>query len=178
MLESALSDPWPQVRRAALVGLNDASRAASALSDDVALVRVAAIELLTALEARAAWPSIEERFTDRDEWPEVITAGLGYVRALCVREAGPALAQVIRRGAREGAWAPDVELAIDALGVAFRLGGEAAEQARRSSRCSRARRAFPAASEAQRIVVSAYAAPSPWSNGLGRWRLGNGDVTR
>jgi len=129
-LETALRDPWPQVRLSALEGIHDEAHALSALSDDVALVRVSAIELLTSLDARSAWPSIEERFTDRDEWPEVTRAALSFVQRLCVRDAGAALSQIIRRGAREGAWAPDVELAIDALGVAFRLGGEAAEQAR------------------------------------------------
>jgi hypothetical protein len=129
-LETGLTDPWPQVRRAALLGLHDEPHAIAAMGDDVALVRVAAIELLTSLEARSAWASVEERFTDRDEWPEVIRAALAFVQRLCVGGAGAALAQIVRRGAREGAWAPDVELAIDALGVAFRLGGEAAAQAR------------------------------------------------
>lgn len=129
-LEAGLSDPWPQVRLAALLGLNDEAHARRALADDVALVRVGAIELLTSRNARSAWPGIEERFTDRDEWPEVIRAGLAFVERLCVQDAGAALSRVIRRGAREGAWAPDIELAIDALGVAFRLGGDAAEQAR------------------------------------------------
>lgn len=132
-LIAASSDGWPQVRASAVRALNDAPTALAALGDDVALVRVAAIEVLTALGDRTALERIEERLTDRDEWPEVVRAGLRYIQSLCLAEGAAAIAQVVRRGARDGAWAPDVELAIDALGVAFRLGGEAADRAREAA---------------------------------------------
>ena len=132
-LRAALTDGWPTVRLAALVALHEPTSALAALGDDVALVRAGAIEVLTELGDRSAYPSIEERLTDRDEWPEVVRAGLRYVQTLCLADAGAALAQVVRRGARDGAWAPDVELAIDALGVAFRLGGDAAARSREAA---------------------------------------------
>lgn len=132
-LRAALADGWPTVRLAALVALHEPGSALLGLDDDVALVRAGAIEVLTQLGDPAAYPAIETRLTDRDEWPEVVRAGLRFIQALCISEAGAALAQVVRRGARDGAWAPDVELAIDALGVAFRVGGDAAVRAREAA---------------------------------------------
>lgn len=122
---AALADPWPTVRLAAVIALGDAETARAALDDRVALVRVGAIEVLTRLGDRTARGVIEARLTDRDEWPEVLRASLSYVEALCLVESGPAVASVVRRGAREDAWAPDVEVALAALAVALRLGGEA-----------------------------------------------------
>jgi hypothetical protein len=131
---AARTDPWPMVRVAALDALanREGSRALlrAAIGDDAQSVRRRAIEHLTRLGDREAWSVIDARLRDRDEWPGVIEAALGYVEALCVREAGEALHEVIRRGARPGAWEPDVEAAVRALRIALRLGAAIAEQAR------------------------------------------------
>jgi hypothetical protein len=129
---AARSDGWPLVRVAALDAIADRDRETlrAALGDDAQSVRRRAIEHLTRLGDREAWTAIGARLEDRDEWPSVIEAGLGYVETLCVAEAGPALAAVIARGAREGAWEPDVEMAVRALRAAIRLGGRAAADAR------------------------------------------------
>jgi len=133
-IDAAARDGWPMVRLAALLALGEAGAARAALDDDVALVRAAAIELLTRLGERGAREAVEARLTDREEWPEVVRAGLSYVEALCLEASGPALAAVVRRGAREGAWAPDVDSALAALAIALRLGGEAAALAEEAAR--------------------------------------------
>jgi hypothetical protein len=133
-IEAGTRDRWPTVRLAALLALGEADAARAALDDGVALVRVGAIELLTRLAERGAREAVEARLTDREEWPEVVRAGLSYVEALCLEASGPALAAVVRRGAREGAWAPDVDAALAALAVALRLGGEAAALAEEAAR--------------------------------------------
>lgn len=131
----ARADGWPIVRLAALDSIatepagGEAARAA--LDDRVAGVRARALEILVLRGDRDAWPAVGERLLDADEWPEVYGAALRYVEAFCVAEAGDALEAVIERGATETAWAPDVETAVDALGVALRIGGEVAERARR-----------------------------------------------
>nr|MDQ3033577.1 hypothetical protein [Myxococcota bacterium] len=101
-----------------------------ALADDAQLVRRRAIEQLTRLGDREAWPAIEARLRDGDEWPIVVEAALGYVQRLCIADAGPAVIEVVRRGIRQGAWEPDVEMGVHALRVATRLGGATAEEAR------------------------------------------------
>ncbi|UJR80958.1 Hypothetical protein I5071_30090 [Sandaracinus amylolyticus] len=131
---AAARDRWPMVRVAALDGSVDAEggreRARAALGDDAQMVRRRAIEHLTRLRDREAWPAIEQRLRDTREWPMVIDAALTYVSDLCVVEAGETLVEVIRRGAREGAWEPNVENAGLALRVLTRLGGPSLEDGR------------------------------------------------
>lgn len=135
MARFAHDDPWPLVRIVALDAIatapEGAAAARAALDDRVAGVRARALEILVARGDRDAWPAVEARLRDEDEWPEVSRAALRYVEAFCIDEAADALAGLIDTGAQEGAWAPDVETAIDALGVALRLGGDAATAGRR-----------------------------------------------
>ena len=134
VLEASRHDPWPMVRVAALdvLGAREGSelRLREAIDDDAQSVRARAIELLTEHRDRAAWTIIEGRLTTSDEWPIVTEASLRYVQSLCIAEAGPALAAVVRRGARDGAWAPDVDAGLEALRIALSLGPEVAEEAR------------------------------------------------
>jgi hypothetical protein len=132
--EAARRDPWPLVRLAALDALAETAvgrdRLRAAIGDVAPSVRRRAIELLTRLGDRTAWPDVEARLRDPDEWPSVLEAAVGYVDALCVEDAGESLQAVIRRGARQGAWEPDVEVAVRALRVALRLPGTTATEAR------------------------------------------------
>lgn len=131
----AHADRWPIVRLAALDAIatepEGGPAARTALDDRVAGVRAHALEILVARGDREAWPAVTERLLDEDEWPEVYGAALRFVEAFCVAEASDALVAVVERGAADGAWAPDVDAAVDALDVALRIGGEAAERARR-----------------------------------------------
>ncbi|WP_053233600.1 hypothetical protein [Sandaracinus amylolyticus] len=167
-LESATAsavarDRWPMVRVAVL----DASvaaeggreRARAALDDDAQLVRRRAIEHLTRLRDRGAWPAIEQRLRDTREWPMVIDAALAYVSELCVAGAGEALVEVIRRGAREGAWEPNVENAGLALRVLTRLGGAALEDGRTVA--MRGGESLRAAVEASRTSTEETCAAGP-----------------
>lgn len=129
----ARRDPWPLVRARAVKALAPHPRARpvvrSALGDRAEQVRAAAIGALARARDRGAWPSIASRLTDDDEWPSVISAGVAFARELCVAEAREPLIAVLRRGIRPNAWAPDVDVAVEALGALVDLGGEAAREA-------------------------------------------------
>ncbi|MEM9194870.1 MAG: HEAT repeat domain-containing protein [Myxococcota bacterium] len=128
--ELGRTDRWPMVRAAAITHLDgDSARrlARRGLADDSMLVRAAAVEKLTLLRDGTIAPRIAERLADADEWPRVIEAAIGYAREVCVPELGEALAEVVRRGIRPNAWAPDVEMAALAIEAIVRVGAEDAE---------------------------------------------------
>lgn len=130
----AREDSWPMVRRAAVEALWDRGShvdvVRGAIRDRSPRVREAALAAVTRRMDRAAWPLVRARLLDRDEWPEVTVAALGFVRALCVTEAEEAVAAVLERGLAPSAWQPDVDVAAVAADVALALGGPSAEVAR------------------------------------------------
>jgi hypothetical protein len=134
LLDRAAHDGWPMVRVAALDGLDGRPEGLAALrgaiGDDSPMVRERVIQLLTARGDVDAWPLVRARLMDDDEWPRVIAAGLGYVGTLCRSDAADAIDRVMVRGTRPSAWAPDTDVAVLALRIALRLGGETAERAR------------------------------------------------
>ncbi len=134
LIDRATRDPWPLVRVAALEALahRDAeiTTLRGRLADRSPMVRARAIELLTERADHGAWPLLAPIFADDDEWPRVTAAALGLASAFCVPDATVAVEQVMRRGTRQGAWAPHVDVAVEALRIAIRLGGETAARAR------------------------------------------------
>jgi hypothetical protein len=134
LVDRATRDPWPMVRVAALDALAHRAQEVPTLRDRLAdrspMVRERAITLLTERGDRASWPMLATIFTDDDEWPRVTAAALEMASAFCVEDASEAIAAVMHRGTREGAWAPHVDVAVEALRIAIRLGGAAAEEGR------------------------------------------------
>jgi hypothetical protein len=128
LVEIARGDGWPMVREAAVQGLwdrpsgRDAVRAA--IRDRSERVRRAAILAVTRAGDRQVWPLVRGRLEDDDEWPQVTVAALDFVRELCVRDAGPSVITVVRRGLRDGAWPPDIDVGAVAVELAVSLGGE------------------------------------------------------
>lgn len=129
----ARRDKWPLVRAAAIEALVGIPRALPILrvgvDDPARRVRAAAIEGLSTSGDEAAWPRVEARMTDDDEWPEVIAAGIRFAQGRCSTDAVPALAAVIERARRPEAWAPDVDLAVVAIDALVAIGGPEAEAA-------------------------------------------------
>jgi hypothetical protein len=129
-------DPWPLVRVEAARALAPSatsraeSRAAltTAIADRAPRVRRAAIEALTVARQSAAWPTVQTRVDKADETLEVRTAGLLYVRALCVSAAAPSLLKIARRVLSPSATDDDTQLAVEALRVLHDLGGDAARE--------------------------------------------------
>lgn len=134
LLDRAANDGWPMVRVAALEGLDGRTEGPAALreaiGDDSPMVRERVIQLLTAHGDVEAWPLVRARLLDDDEWPRVVAAGLGLVGSQCRTDAADAIDRVMVRGTRPSAWAPDTDVAVLALRVALRLGGETAARAR------------------------------------------------
>jgi len=131
----ATSDSWPLVRASAIEALATSSRALpvlrAAVGDHSSHVRTAAVGALRARRDPASWSVIEPRLRDDDEWPSVIEQGVGFARDLCLRQAGDALTVVLRRGLRPDAWAPDVDLALEAFEALVAIGGPAGADAMR-----------------------------------------------
>jgi hypothetical protein len=123
------------------------------------MVRERAIMLLTERADRDAWPLLGPIFANDDEWPQVTAAALEYVSSLCVADATEAIVAVLHRGTREGAWAPHVDVAVEALRVAIRLGGSVAEEARGIASRSTAEAFAPILQG--RGALPACTAPSP-----------------
>ncbi len=134
LIERATHDSWPLVRVAALEALahrdEEIATLRGRLADRSPMVRERAIQLLTERADRETWPLLAPIFADDDEWPRVTAAALELASALCVPDATDAITRVMQRGTREGAWAPHVDVAVEALRIADRLGGPAAEAAR------------------------------------------------
>ncbi len=134
LVDRATHDPWPLVRVAALEALAGRSEELEVLrgrlTDRSPMVRERAIQILTERRDAQTWALLAPIFADDDEWPRVTAAALDHASALCVPDATPQIEAVMGRGLREGAWAPHVDVAVQALRVALRLGGESAETAR------------------------------------------------
>lgn len=132
--EHARRDTWTMVRVAAIEAIALQPGAEKVLREAVGdrrrRVRAAAIDGLARAGVKSAWPLVEEKLTDDEEWPEVASAAVRYVRTLCVREAEDALLATLERGMRPDAWEPDVRLALEAFGALAALGGEGARRAR------------------------------------------------
>lgn len=138
LAERARRDSWPMVRAAAIEALFDrpAGRDAirEAVDDHSPRVRSAALAALTRAGARDVLPLVTARLRDGEEWPRVTLEALRWVSELCVEEAGEAVLDVVRRGTRPDAWAPDVDVAAVAADLAIRLGGETARDAETMAR--------------------------------------------
>ncbi len=134
LVDRATRDPWPLVRVAALESLahreEEIATLRGRLVDASPMVRERAIQILTARRDRDTWPLLAPVFADDDEWPRVTAAALELASTLCIADAIDAIVLVMHRGTREGAWAPHVDVAVEALRVALRLGGTSAEEAR------------------------------------------------
>lgn len=147
----ARRDVWPMVRAAAARALADDPAARpvmrAAVTDRARKVRAAAIEALTEARAREAWPVVRERLEDEDEWPEVLSAAIAYARTLCVHEAAAPLAKLVDRVFEPKVWAPDMDVAVEAVGALTSLGGERAEQALQRAGADRAPAALRGAVE-------------------------------
>lgn len=135
--QKARADKWFLVRRSALDELPDSPGARAwflaALSDPIAVVRASAIRALARVGARGAWPKIDPALQNPEEYPEVISEAVAFARALCVREAVPALRQVVSRGLKPDAWSADQELALSALEAVSAFGGEDAAWAQKQA---------------------------------------------
>ncbi|MGD8863013.1 MAG: HEAT repeat domain-containing protein [Myxococcales bacterium] len=133
LTELAEGDRWPMVRAAALDALSgiDGASAAwlAALDDRAKLVRAAAVRGLTRARARDAWPQVKARLLDDDEWPEVVTEGIAFVRAMCVQDGAGVLLSILRRGLKPDAWEPDRDVSAVAFQALLDLGGEPAKAA-------------------------------------------------
>lgn len=151
LIDRATRDPWPLVRVAALEALahrpEELPTLRGRIADRSPMVRERAIAILTERADRETWPLLAPIFADDDEWPRVTAAALEYASALCVSDATDAIVLVLRRGTREGAWAPHVDVAVEALRIAIRLGGEAAARARAIAEASASESFAPVLSE-------------------------------
>ncbi|HJK97691.1 MAG TPA: HEAT repeat domain-containing protein [Polyangiaceae bacterium LLY-WYZ-14_1] len=134
LLALARTDPWPLVRAAALEGLAEPTTAdqappgggsvfREALGDANKRVRAAALRGLAVRGDRGAWPLVQRRLRDRDEWPEVLEAAVRYVQATCREEAVAELQGLVGRTARPDPWDPDVGVAVTALAAMASLPG-------------------------------------------------------
>jgi HEAT repeat protein len=127
-------DPWPLVRSAAaasLAGVPGSRPILEKLLDDTSRrVRTAAIDALTAQQARDSWPLVEQRLSATAEWPEVQAAAVRFASTLCVGAARPHLTHLARRALRPDASDDDRRLGQEAVRALHDLGGEAAEDAK------------------------------------------------
>jgi HEAT repeat protein len=125
-------DPWPIVRAAGARALIRVPRARpvlrAAILDPARRVRAAAIEALTEVRDEGAWERVRARLADDKEWPEVLNAGVKYVIATCPAGAVEPLEAIVDRALEPRPWAPDVEVAMGALGALSALGTERARQ--------------------------------------------------
>ena len=131
----ARRDSWPMVREAAVDALWDREVGEpvvrAAIRDRSPRVRRAALRGATRAGDEQAWPLVRARLMDGEEWPQVTLAALQYIRDLCVQDASEPVLEVIGRGLRPDAWAPDVDVAAVAVDLALVLGGQLAEEATR-----------------------------------------------
>lgn len=115
----ARRDAWPMVRAAAVISLRTEPEAipvvVASVDDSMSLVRVAAIEVLTASAHGEGWERIHQRLRAGNEWPEVTTAAIDYVAAHCRTDAIEALLRVILRAAPSNARTEDLNNAARAV---------------------------------------------------------------
>jgi HEAT repeat protein len=137
----ARRDRWPMVRVAAVLTLGDPGVRRvlrAAVSDPAHAVRAAAIETLTAARDRGAAGGVARRLADEAEWPDVRSAAVAYVGAVCDRSAMETLVQIVERGLDPSAPGEEVALAAQTLPVLGGLGGALAERVIRRARAPRA----------------------------------------
>jgi HEAT repeat protein len=131
--EHALKDSWPMVRAASVERLTGAKAAEQVLEravvDRAHQVRAAAIRALAIAGSRAAWPVVDARLEDPDEFPEVVAEAVQFARTLCVAQASPALLGLMRKGLKPDAPASDVDTSMLAFEALTQLGGTAAQSA-------------------------------------------------
>jgi hypothetical protein len=146
-------DSWPMVRAASLEALASQAGAEqvlrAGLADRAHQVRAAAIRALTTAGARAAWPMVEQRLKDKDEWPEVVSEGVRFARALCIEGAAGALLDLLRKGIRADAFARDADVGLLAFEALAQLGGEPARAATAVAGASTAPEVFRSAVRTQ-----------------------------
>ena len=127
------NDPWPMVRSQALLALaksNSSTKLLRASLDDHAFsVRAAAIAGLRVRGDKKAWPLVSQRLQDDDEWPQVLSEAIKYSGALCIKSSKDALLNLLKRGLKPNAWAPDSDIAMQAYDSLLRLGGQARSDA-------------------------------------------------
>jgi HEAT repeat protein len=118
----ARRDTFPLVRAEAVTALVRTDEAKpvieAALEDPAERVRAAAIRALGARGDIDAWPAVEARLRDDDEWPAVTNAAIELAERLCISSSVDALAGVLERVERPTPWEPNVAsagLAIRAL---------------------------------------------------------------
>jgi hypothetical protein len=120
------------------------------VDDRTRQVRAAAIRALTSSAARGAWPLVEARLKDKDEWPQVVAEAVQFASALCIQAAAPALLELLRHGIKPDAWAPDADTALLALEALARLGGANAKSAFALAESSAAPQVFHTAVHAEK----------------------------
>ena len=81
------------------------------------------------MRARDAWATILERISRENEWPEVVTEGVRFARAMCVQDSAEILVELLERGLEPNAWEPDQRVGMEAFEALVDLGGEARENA-------------------------------------------------
>lgn len=127
----ARDDVWPLVREASMLALASDPQATPVLlagiADPSENVRAAAIRALAARNERSAWSAVAKRLRNDDEWPVVLSAGVAFAGKLCLAEAPAALEAVVDRALRPDPWAPDVDVAIEAIDTLAAIGGPGAD---------------------------------------------------
>ncbi len=131
LVRSAHEDPWPMVRSAALrrasVTPAGLPLLRMALTDPSRTVRREALERLTEHGDRDAWPRVRAMLRNPGEWPDVLVAALGYVRAGCFQDAVPLLSVLVERSESPRSWTADRPVAMEAIDTLGALGGSSAE---------------------------------------------------
>jgi hypothetical protein len=120
------------VRAAAYLALaqhpNTGEVLTAGVADRVKGVRAAALRALATAKVSSAWPVVEERLRHDNEWPEVTAAALEYVRALCLKQAKPAVVALLERALSPKAADFEFELAAPAFETLVHLGGDAGRE--------------------------------------------------
>lgn len=119
----ARRDPWPMVRAEAVASLRSEPVATpvvvASIDDPMSDVRTAAIEVLTGVTHYEGWDRIHAHLRNRNEWPQVTAAAIGYVVTHCRTDAVEALFAVIQRASSASALTDDINNAAQAV-VALR----------------------------------------------------------
>lgn len=130
----AKSDAWPLVRIAgarALASRTESQPTLEALvSDPAPRVRASAIDSLSHLNAKTAWPAVVQRLTEKSESLEVVLSAVAFAREQCLVEAREPLVNIVRRTFRLDADDDDARAGVEALRTLHSLGGAAAADAK------------------------------------------------
>ncbi len=120
------TETWPMVRAAIVteVATPNESRTlrSAALKDAAPQVRIAAIAATERLGDTSLWLEIGPLVRSNNEWPAVIGAAIQLASTRCITDATPDLRVVLKRGLKPDAWAPDVDLAMQAIDTLGRFG--------------------------------------------------------